>query len=168
MSTDPKRIHLIRADDRAQMKEESASHPLNPNSLIHGVSLSETCGLQRLGIHWLRIPPGKESFVYHRHLGEEEFLFILSGRGVAIIDGEEHEVGPGDFMAFPTPSVGHHLRNPFSEDLVYLSGGERHRTEVAEYPQLGKWMVRVGMATSIFDGAAAEAYPGLPVLDSVK
>ena len=45
---------------------------------------------------------------------------------VAEIDGGEHEVGPGDFMGFPTPSLGHHLRNPFDEDLVYLMGGERH------------------------------------------
>jgi uncharacterized cupin superfamily protein len=168
MSTDQKRIHLIRAADRVRMNEESASHPLNPHSLVQGVSLSDTCGLRRLGIHWLRIPPGKESFVYHRHLGEEEFLFVISGRGVAIIDGVEHEVGPGDFMGFPTPSVGHHLRNPFTEDLVYLSGWERHQMEVAEYPQLGKWMVRVGMATSIFNGAGGEAYPGLPLLDSIK
>jgi len=53
----------------------------------------------------------------HSHQHEEEWLYILSGRGIAEIDGEELEVGPGDFMAFPTPSVAHHLTNPFDEKL---------------------------------------------------
>jgi uncharacterized cupin superfamily protein len=34
------------------------------------------------------------------------------------------EVGPGDFMAFPTPSVPHHLKNPSDQDLVYLMGAK--------------------------------------------
>jgi hypothetical protein len=32
-------------------------------------------------------------------------------------------VGPGDFLGFPTPSVAHHLRNPFTEDFVYPPAG---------------------------------------------
>jgi uncharacterized cupin superfamily protein len=47
------------------------------------------------------MPPGKESFVYHSHHREEEWIYVLSGRGVAEIDGEEFEVGAGDFMGFP-------------------------------------------------------------------
>ena len=72
----------------------------------------------------MRVAPGKESFIYHTHYYEEEWIYILSGRGVAEIDGAEHEVGPGDFMGFATPSVAHHLRNPFDVELVYLCGGE--------------------------------------------
>ena len=109
----------------------------------------------------VRISPGKESFVFHAHNGEEEFIYILSGRGIAEIGDEEHEVGPGDFMGFPTPSVGHHLRNPFAEDLVYLSGGERRAMEVADYPRLGKRMVRVGGAASLHAIEGAEGFAGL-------
>ncbi len=71
-------------------------------------------------------------------------MFMLSGRGVAEIDGGEHEVGPGDFMGFPTPSVAHHLRNDSDDDLVYLVGGERKEMEIAEFPRLGKVVIRVG------------------------
>jgi uncharacterized cupin superfamily protein len=39
--------------------------------------------------------------VYHSHQSEEEWLYILSGRGVAEIDGEEMDVAAGAFMAFP-------------------------------------------------------------------
>ena len=49
---------------------------------------------------------------------------MLSGRGIARIDDHEYEVSAGDFMGFPTPSVAHHLTNPFDEDLTYLMGGE--------------------------------------------
>ncbi len=135
---------LVRADDRARLPEESQSHPLNPLSEIHGHALSQLVGLQRTGVYLLRIPPGKESFVYHSHQLEEEWMYILSGRGIAEIGDEQHEVGPGDFIGFPTPSLAHHLRNPFSEDLVYLSSGERREMEVADFPRQGKRMVRVG------------------------
>jgi uncharacterized cupin superfamily protein len=149
---------LLRSADRAKMPEESFSHPFNPNSKIFGRTLSDGTGLERLGVHWVRIPAGKESFVYHRHRTEEEFIYVLSGRGIAEIDGKEYEVGPGDFMGFGTsPPVAHHMRNPYSEDLVYLSGGERRPMEVAEYPQHGKMMVRVGMQVSIFETADAQS-----------
>jgi uncharacterized cupin superfamily protein len=157
----PPRASLSRAFDREKVAEETFSHPLNPNSKILGRSLSDGTGLERIGLHVIRVPAGKESFVYHRHRMEEEFVYILSGRGIAEIEGEEHEVGPGDFMGFGTsPPVGHHLRNPFSEDLVYLSGGERRPSEIAEYPKLGKMMVRVGVNISIFETANAQAFSG--------
>ena len=107
-----------------RQREQSFSHPWNPNSQLIGVQLSRALGLKRAAVSIARMPPGKESFVYHSHHHEEEWLYILSGRGVTEIDGEEIEVGAGDFMAFPTPSVPHHLKNPFDQDLVYLMGGK--------------------------------------------
>jgi uncharacterized cupin superfamily protein len=142
---------LVRAADRERIPEESQSHPLNPNSLVRGVSLSESVGLQRVGFHLLKIAPGKESFLYHSHQTEEEFIFILSGRGIAEVGDESFEVGPGDFLGFPTPSLAHHLRNPFAEELVYISGGERREVEVADFPRLGKRMVRVGAQVALHD-----------------
>jgi uncharacterized cupin superfamily protein len=49
--------------------------------------------------------------VYYSRQSEEEWLYILSGRGIAEIDSEEIDVAAGTFMAFP-PSVPHHLKNP--------------------------------------------------------
>jgi uncharacterized cupin superfamily protein len=149
----PRKPVLFRAADHAKVKEESQSHPLNPDSLIRGISLSEQVGLKRLGFHLLRIAPGKESFIFHSHETEEEFIYILSGRGIAELGDESVEVGPGDFMGFPTPSIAHHLRNPFQEDLVYISGGERREMEVADFPRVGKRLVRVGMDVTIYDKA---------------
>jgi len=69
---------------------------------------------------------------------EEEWVYILSGRGIAEIDGESYEVGPGDFMGFPTPGIAHLLRNPYDTELVYLMGGEAVPLDVLDYPTLGK------------------------------
>ncbi len=144
---------LVRAVHDDDERWQAFAHPLNPRSEIHGVSLSELAGMRRVGVHLARIPPGKEAFIYHSHTCEEEFVFILSGRAVAEIGDEEHEVGAGDFMGFPTPSIPHHLRNPFDEPVVYLMGGERTEVEVADFPRLGKRIVRTGSAAFLVDHA---------------
>lgn len=168
--TDSRKPNLIRAANtvgsprETSAEEGSFSHPLNPNSEVHMRTLSDGVGLQRIGFHLMRIPPGKESFAYHSHYTEEELIYILSGRGIAEIDQEEVEVGPGDFMGFPTPSVAHHLRNPFEEDLVYLSGGERNPSEIADFPRLGKRMARSGTNIAIHHIDEAEALGPFPLL----
>jgi uncharacterized cupin superfamily protein len=152
---EPKKPHpLIRAEDAKKLSEQTFSHPLNPNSEIRGISLSNLVGLQRVGFHLACIPPGKESFIYHSHQYEEEFIYILSGRGIAEIGDEEFEVGSGDFMGFPTPSVAHHLKNPFNEDLIYLMGGERREVEVADFPRLKKRLIRTGNQAQVVDWEA--------------
>jgi len=95
--------------------------PWNPDSQVTGTRLSDLGGLKRTGASLVRIVPGKESFAYHLHHREEEWLYILSGKGIAEVNGEEHEVKAGDFLAFPTPSVAHHLRNTFDTVLVLMS-----------------------------------------------
>ena len=134
---------------------ETAHHPLNPNSEILGTHLSAVTGMRRVGISLVRIPAGKESFAYHSHYCEEEWIYILSGSGVAEIDGKEYAVETGDFMGFPAPSVAHHLRNSAVEDLVYLMGGESRDVEIADFPRHGKRMVRRGDSIDLFDIADA-------------
>jgi uncharacterized cupin superfamily protein len=144
------RPELLRAADSAAKMGKHA-HPWNPNSEMTGVMLSRLTGLERTAVNLARIAPGKESFVYHAHAREEEWLYILSGTGTAEIDGGDYEIGPGDFLGFPTPSVAHHLRNTGKQDLVYLMGGENRDAEVATFPKLGKKMIRLGSEIEIFD-----------------
>jgi uncharacterized cupin superfamily protein len=152
---------ILRAAD-IRSKEQGHSHPWNPASEIHGTRLGHEAGLKRVAVNIGRIPPGKESFVYHKHHVEEEWLYVLSGRAMIDLDGAEHEVGPGDFVAF-SPGVAHHLRNPFESDVTYLMGGERLDVEIADFPKLGKRMVRHGLATAVYpiDGEALGPYPKL-------
>jgi uncharacterized cupin superfamily protein len=142
-----KRAQLIHQSERPP--ESEFRHPLNPNSEIHGFQLSRITGLSRTAVNWIRIPPGRESYVYHSHEAEEEWIYILSGRGIAEIDSTAHEVRAGDFMGFPTPSVAHHLRNPFGDDLVYLCGGEIRQLEVCDYPHQKLVLIRRGEAAHV-------------------
>lgn len=152
-----KKTFILRAAEIAD-SIQTFSHPWNSKSEISGVYLGRTVGLKRTGVNFARIAPGKESFVYHSHYREEEWIYILSGRGIAEIDGEEFEVGSGDFMGFPTPSVPHHLRNIGDEDLVYLVGGENLEVEVAEFPRLKKRMLRRGDSVEIYDASDAKPF----------
>ena len=149
---------FVLRSDEIKKKEQIFSHPWNPNSLVSTVSLSRTLGLRRSGVNIARIPPGKESFVYHSHHCAEEWIYILSGRGVAEIDGSEVNVSAGDFMAFPTPSVAHHLSNPFEEELVYLMGGEIVDFDISDFPHLGKRMLRRGAEIEIYDEENAKPF----------
>jgi len=128
---------LWKASD-TRTRERPFSQKLNPDSLLFGAPLSRLAGMERAHVSLARLPPGKDSFAYHAHLLEEEWVYILSGTGIAEIDGVEHEVGPGDFMGFATPSVAHLLKNRATEDLVYLMGGEDRPLDVIEYPHLSK------------------------------
>jgi len=151
------RKFLIKASEVAD-RAVGFSHPWNPNSEIVGTRLSALVGLSRTGVSWVRIPPQKESFIYHSHHREEEWIYVISGRGIAEIDDEEFEVAAGDFMGFPTPSVAHHLRNPYDEDLVYLVGGENLDVEVADFPRLGKRMLRRGQEVEVYETSDARSF----------
>jgi uncharacterized cupin superfamily protein len=156
MTAKPQLESLVRVADRPD--EIRMAHPLNPRSEMHGLSLSDQTGMSRVGVNLIRLPPGRESCILHSHSAEEEFVYILSGQGVAEIGDREHEVGPGDFMGFPTPSVAHHLRNESDEDLVYLVGGERKQLEIAEFPTLGKTVFRVGGEAKMVDSDQVETF----------
>jgi uncharacterized cupin superfamily protein len=115
---------LLWTADELKDQERAVTQRLNPNSHLLRTGLSRLAGLQRAHVSLGRIPPGKDSFAYHAHMVEEEWVYVLSGAG--------------DFMGFPTPSIAHLLRNPFDEHLVYLMGGESVPLDVLDYPTLGK------------------------------
>ena len=120
------------------------SHPLNPRSEIFMKRLGDPTGMTRIGVNLARIPPGKESFAPHAHSVQEEWVYVLEGTGRALVGEEEHEIGPGDFLGFPTDGVAHHLRNTGTTDLVVLQGSERSRVDVGHFPTLKKRLLFLG------------------------
>lgn len=144
---------------RIEAAETTFSHPWNPASEITGTHISQLAGLERTGLSLVRVAPGKESFAYHLHHREEEWIYVLAGRGVAIIAGNDYEVEAGDFLAFPTPSVPHQMTNPFAEDLVYLMGGENRKFDVADFPNLDKRMIRLGTDIRVYRLSDGEPFP---------
>jgi uncharacterized cupin superfamily protein len=133
---------LITAAEIAALPERSHRHQFNDNAVRHTKSLGELTGLERIGLHLIRLEPGRDSTQHHYHEADEEFLYVLCGRGLAHIGEESFEVGPGDFMGFPAPSPAHSLSNPFDEDLVYLVGGERNAVDAVHYPRIRRSMLK--------------------------
>jgi uncharacterized cupin superfamily protein len=151
--------HLVRTRDLDPVDAVQIRHPFNPNSEVYLQRLADRTGMGRVIVTLARVPPGKESFILHAHMLHEEFLYILEGRGMAVIGDAEHEVGPGDFMGFAIDGTVHTLRNTGTSDLVYLMGGERGPLEVAHFPTVGKTIV-FSMAEGIraFDDANARRF----------
>lgn len=155
--------HLIRAAEIASAKEYELHHPLNPASTIFfrafgEQSLSEVAGLKRLGVHLVRVPPGAESFEKHAHHGEEEFVYVLSGRGEVELGDETFPIGAGDFIGFPAPGPAHNIRNNSAEDLVYLMGGQRNPMEIADFPRVKKRLIRVGNEAHVVDHGSMDKW----------
>jgi quercetin 2,3-dioxygenase len=139
---------LVRAADRGEPRR--IRHAENPRSEVHVVPLSRPAGLSRTAVNLARVPAGRESFVFHLHHAQEEWMFVLAGHGVAEIGEAEHEVGPGDFLGFPAGGPAHHLRNPSGEDLLYLAGGDAFGgVEVVDYPRAGKRKVWLGSGRAV-------------------
>lgn len=154
MTDDPKHIVRTGAVDWTQVWR--GRHPFNPASEMRLVPLGDPAGLTRIGVHLVRIPPGKESYIPHAHAVQEEFVFVVEGRGEVVLDGRAYPVGPGDFVGFPTDGVVHSLRSLGPGDLVYLTGGERTSVEVAEMPTIGKTLVQRGGAITMYGKDGAE------------
>jgi uncharacterized cupin superfamily protein len=128
---------LLSAEAITALPEHARQHAFNPNGVRHTKSLGDACGLKQIGVHLVRLEPGRESTEYHSHAHDEEWIYILSGRGTAEIGGRKSEVKAGDFMGFVAASEPHTMANPFKEDLVYLVGGTRHAYDVVDYPRRG-------------------------------
>ena len=142
---------LVSARDIESVDETEFVHPLNGNAIRMTKRLGDLVGLQNLGLHMVRVKAGFETTEFHFHRAEEEFVYILSGRGIAEIGGEKVEVGPGDLMAFPTGGPAHAMSNPGPDDLVYLMGGERRYGDVVDYPRKAKRLLKAGGNRKIVD-----------------
>jgi len=82
--------HLLKASEIEAMPEVVKVHSLNAEAVRQTRSLGDEVGMTQIGVDRVRVEPGKATTQFHFHHQEEEFLYILSGRGVAEI---EHRSG---------------------------------------------------------------------------
>lgn len=93
------------------------------------VDFSTRFGLNRIGIHHNRLPPGRRSWYPHAESLEEEFVFILEGEADAWVDGHLHRVAAGDAIAYPAGTgICHNLINNGAADVRYITIGQRNLT----------------------------------------
>lgn len=93
-------------------------------------------GLTDFGVSHVTLKPGGISSQRHWHVGEDEFVVLISGEAVLIEDEGEIPMRAGDCAAFPknVPN-GHHLVNRSAEDCVFVAVG-KPATSDCHYPDI--------------------------------
>jgi uncharacterized cupin superfamily protein len=135
---------LLTAADIEAMSAKRSVHSLNPNGIRLRKAVGDAVGLTQLGAHIITIMPGHQSSEYHRHLYEEECVYILSGQGEALIDEQTYSIGPGDFLGFARRGPAHVLTNTGNEPLVFFVVGQRLEQDVCDYPHKGVRLYTAG------------------------
>jgi uncharacterized cupin superfamily protein len=109
--------------------------------------LGDAAGNEALGASIFEIPPGKGSFPYHYHTGNEEAMYVLDGTATLRLEDTEHEVEPGDYVAFPADETGaHRLRNEGEEPVRLLMVSTMNEPDVLVYPESDKVGALAGAA----------------------
>lgn len=110
--------------------EEPGQYPGTEEFLSYDRPIGAAAGLQRLGLHVERLPPGHRTSLPHAHEDEEEFVYVLEGEVDAWIDGCLNRMVAGDLAAFPAGTgIAHTFLNNAIDDAVLLVGGERSKCE---------------------------------------
>ena len=113
------------------LERPDADHYLGDDELQSiGAPLGRALGLTRIGIHHIRLLPGRRTSYPHAESAEEEFAFVLEGRPDVWIDGVLHALVPGDMVAFPAGTgICHTFLNNTAQEARLLVGGERPKPE---------------------------------------
>ena len=93
-------------------------------------SLGRKLGLTRIGIHHVRLPPGRRTSYPHAESAEEEFVFVVEGHPDVWIDGELHPLSPGDSVGFPAGTgICHTFLNNSRDEVRLIVVGEKAKPE---------------------------------------
>lgn len=99
--------------------------------------LGDAAGLTQFGVNLLRLPPGAWSAQRHWHVGEDEFVYVVSGEVVLVTDAGDEVLRPGDCAGFKAgDGNGHCLQNRTNADATVLEVGTRvSGGDTAHYPE---------------------------------
>ena len=107
--------------------------------------LARAAGGSELGCTLEEVAPGGSPARYHYHTGNEEAMFVLSGRGRLRTPDGEHSIRAGDYAAFPVGEGGAHaVENTGEEPLRCLFLSTMNEPDVVVYPDDGEVRVVAG------------------------
>jgi len=99
--------------------------------------LGDAAGLTQFGVNLLRLPPGAWSSQRHWHSGSDEFVYVLSGEVVLVIDGGEEVLRVGDAAGFKAGDPnGHCLQNRSDIEAQILEVGTRIAEDSGYYSDI--------------------------------
>jgi uncharacterized cupin superfamily protein len=101
-------------------------------------SVREALGGELIGCSIYEIPAGRRLWPYHYHLGNEEWLIVVSGQPTLRTPDGERGLVEGDVVAFVEGEAGAHtLTNATEEPVRVAIFSTLHRGSVV-YPDSGK------------------------------
>lgn len=105
---------------------------------LRGEQIARNAGAELLGGTLYELAPGADVMPLHIHHAMEELAIVIAGTPtLRTLDGE-HELAPGDVVAFPRGRRGAHtLHNRSDAPARYVMLSTRVVPEVVEYPELG-------------------------------
>lgn len=125
--------------------------------------LGDLFGLQNFGINHVTLAAGARSALFHRHTGQDECVYVLSGTITLIHDSGETVLTAGMFAGFPHQGTAHQgtahqLLNRSDSDAVYLEIGDRQQGDHADYPRDDLVACRQGQGW-LFSHKDGQPYP---------
>lgn len=106
--------------------EEAAPEPFRGTDepMSHGAALGQHLGLKSLGIHHMRVPPGRRTSLPHAESAEEEFVYVIAGTPDVWLDGHLHRLAAGDSVGFPAGTgLAHSFLNNSETEVELLVVG---------------------------------------------
>ena len=96
-------------------------------------TLGDLFGLASFGVNHVTLAPGAMSALSHRHLVQDEFVFVVSGTLTLVHDAGEIVMTAGMCAGFPRGGTAHHLVNRSDREATYLEVGDRQPGDGVEY-----------------------------------
>lgn len=123
----PRPPFLIRSLDVAEV---AGRYPGRDERFGFSRPIGKAAGLQRIGLHLERVPPGERISLPHAESNEEEFVYVLEGTVEAWIDGHVFTMSAGDLAAFPAGTgIAHTFLNESAREALLLAGGETSKKD---------------------------------------
>lgn len=126
MSVPPRPSFIVSTADVPE--EAPGQYPHSDEPLSSGRPLGSAAGLQRMGVHIERLPPGRRTSWPHAEGDEEEFVYVVEGEADVWVDGHLHHVKAGDFVGFVAGTgISHTVINNGDKDALLFVCGEKSK-----------------------------------------
>src|SRR5262249_4290022 len=148
--TDAKTLNLPALDPASVTPIVGSDYPPPFNELVatrERRPLGDAVGLTNFGVNLLRLPPGCASSQRHWHTRQDEFVYVLEGDVVLVMDDGEQILRPGMAAGVPAGKAdGHHLLNRGRRDALVLEVGDRMPGDEGDYSDIDMmWRVVDGV-----------------------
>jgi uncharacterized cupin superfamily protein len=112
---------------------------------LRGVRVGAAAGAEKLGATLYEVDPGGRVSPLHIHHGNEELLFVISGRPTLRTPEAERELEPGEVVAFLSGRRGaHQILNRGDASARVLIVSTKIYPEVVEHPDSNKVVAITG------------------------